>query len=230
MCDALEAFSPPLRWLLRDAYRWQLTRASWLFGSLFAGLRRSRLLRSISRMLLARLGSRSVRRVVRAHEPDVVVSTYPATTTILGCLRLRGRVNVPVCATVTDFAGIEMWVDRGVDLHLVMHESLLPAVERVAGPGSARVVTPLVSARFLAPLSSVDGRRSLGLPLLGRIVVVSGGGWGVGDLDGSCHSCAGAAECIRRLPRGSRSGDEGAARSRLRLPTPVSRFSGSPIG
>ena len=188
ICDALEEFNVVLRWLLRDAYRWQLTRAPWLFGTVFAGLQRSRVLRSASRMLLSLLGSRSVRRTVRAHRPDVAVSTFPATTTILGCLRLRGHVKVPVCATITDFAGVEMWVDRGVDLHLVMHESLLPAVERIAGPGSARVVTPLVSARFLTPQAVVDSRRSLGLPPGGRVVVISGGGWGVGDLDGAARA------------------------------------------
>jgi len=188
VCDALEEFNVLLKWLLRDAYRWQLTMAPWLFGTVFEGLQRSRMLRSASRVLLSLLGSRSIRRAVRAHRPDVIVSTFPATTTILGCLRLRGHVDVPVCATITDFAGVAMWVDRGVDLHLVMHESLLPAVERIAGPGSARVVTPLVSARFLSPQAVVDSRRSLGLPLTGRIVVVSGGGWGVGDLGGAVNA------------------------------------------
>jgi len=183
--DVLEEFNRPLRWLLRDAYRWQLRTAPWLFGTLFGGLRRSRVLRSMSRTLLSLTGSRAVRRIVRDQRPDVIVSTFPATTTILGCLRLRGRVHVPVCATITDFAGLEMWVDRGVDLHFVMHPSLLPAVERVAGPGSARVVSPLVSARFLVPKTDSDARRTLGLPLTGRLIVVSGGGWGVGDLDGA---------------------------------------------
>ena len=49
--------------------------------------------------------------------------------------KLRGQVHAPVYATITDFAGVEMWIDRGVDLHLVMHKNLVPAVERMAGPG-----------------------------------------------------------------------------------------------
>jgi processive 1,2-diacylglycerol beta-glucosyltransferase len=186
--DALEAFNLPLRWLLRDAYRWQLARAPWLFGIVFAGLQRSRLLRWMSRALVSALGSGSIRRVVRKHEPDVIVSTFPATTSILGCLRLRGRVDVPVCATITDFAGVEMWADRGVDLHLVMHGSLVPSVERIAGPSSARVVAPLVGATFLAPQPAAAARRALGLPLDGRVVAVSGGGWGVGDFSGAVRA------------------------------------------
>ena len=48
-CDVLEEFNRPLRWLLRDAYRWQLSSAPWLFGLVFAGLCRSRALRLVSR-------------------------------------------------------------------------------------------------------------------------------------------------------------------------------------
>ncbi len=118
----------------------------------------------------------------------MIVSTWPVATTILGCLRLRGKVRVPVCATITDFAGLELWADKGVDLHLVMHESLVPRVERVAGRGSARAVSPLVSSQFLTPRSAAEARRALGLPGEGTVVVVSGGGWAVGDLDGAVET------------------------------------------
>jgi hypothetical protein len=118
----------------------------------------------------------------------VIVSTWPVATTILGCLRLRGKVRVPVCATITDFAGLELWADRGIDLHLVMHESLVSEVERVAGRDSARRVSPLVAPQFLTPRSAAEARHALGLPTAGTLVVVSGGGWAVGDLDGAVET------------------------------------------
>jgi len=152
---------------------------------LFGALRRSRLLRSLARAGLSLAGSRGLLRLVRRHPADVIVSTWPVATTILGCLRLRGKVRVPVCATITDFAGLELWADKGVDLHLVMHESLVPGVERVAGRGSARPVSPLVASQFLTPRAAAAARLALGLPRKGRIVVVSGGGWAVGDLEGA---------------------------------------------
>ena len=188
VCDVLPALRRPVRWLLSDAYRWQLGSAPWLFGLLFGSLRRSRLLRSISRACLSLAGSRALLRLVCRHPTDVIVSTWPPATTILGCLRLRGKVHVPVCATITDFAGLELWADKGVDLHLVMHESLVPSVERVAGRGSARVVSPLVSSQFLIPRSAAHARRALGIPVAGTVVVVSGGGWGVGDLGGAIET------------------------------------------
>lgn len=188
VCDVLPALRRPVRWLLNDAYRWQLRAAPWLFGLLFGALRGSRLLRSLARAALSLAGSRSLLRLVHRHPADVIVSTWPPATMILGCLRLRGKVRVPVCATITDFAGLELWSDEGVDLHLVMHESLVASVERVAGRGSVRVVSPLVSSQFLTPRSVADARRALGLATEGTIVVVSGGGWGVGDLCGAVET------------------------------------------
>ena len=176
VCDALPALWLPLRWLLNDAYRWQLRSAPWLFGLLFGALRRSRVLRSLARAGVSLAGSRGLLRLIRRHRADVIVSTWPVSTTILGCLRLRGKVRVPVCATITDFAGLELWADKGVDLHLVMHENLVAGVERIAGRGSARPVSPLVASQFLTPRSAAEARRALGLPAEATIVVVSGGG------------------------------------------------------
>ena len=186
--DALPALPLPVRWLLKDAYHWQLRNAPWLFALVFAGLRRSRVLRSLSRATLSLVCSRAIARVVRANPSDVIVSTWPATTQILGCLRLRGKICIPVCATITDFAGVELWADKGVDVHLVMHESLVAGVERVAGRGSAKTVSPLVSSAFFEPRRSTDARRVLGLPAEGTVIVVSGGGWAVGDLRGAIEA------------------------------------------
>jgi UDP-N-acetylglucosamine:LPS N-acetylglucosamine transferase len=186
--DVLAELPAPLRWFLNDAYRWQLTAAPWLFALLFGTLRRSRILRWLARAALSLAGSRSVLRLVHRGSPDVVVSTWPPATLILGSLRLRGKVRVPACATITDFAGLELWADKGVDLHFVMHESLVAGVERVAGRGSAHSVSPLVGQEFQVPRASVEARRALGLPVDGTVVVVSGGGWGVGDLAGAVNT------------------------------------------
>lgn len=186
--DALRSLGPVSRWFLRDVYRWQLRAAPWLFGAFFGLLRRSGLLRWVVGGVLSRAGSRRLLRVVRRCPADVVVSTWPPATMVLGRLRLRGKVRGPVCATVTDLAGLELWTDKGVDLHLVMDERLVARVERLAGRGSARAVAPLVSAGFRRPRPVAEARRSLALPAEATVVVVSGGGWGVGDLAGGVRA------------------------------------------
>lgn len=167
----------------RDAYRLQLRWAAWSYGLEYLLFTRFPPARGLARMGLALLGSRPLSRTIRRHKPDVIVSTHPAVTSALGHLRKTGKLRVPVVATITDFGVHPLWSHPGVDLHLVMHESCLPDVERVAGPGSARVSRPLVSPHFRLPLSREQARRRLELPETGPLVLVSGGGWGVGAVE-----------------------------------------------
>jgi hypothetical protein len=88
-------------------------------------------------------------------------------------------------ATITDLTGLFFWAQPGIDMHLVMYGESMPSVERIAGPDSVRLVRPLISADFLVPRCPTGARRALGLPTDGRMVVVSGGGWGVGDVAGA---------------------------------------------
>src|SRR5207253_10601501 len=109
-------------------------------------------------------------------------------TSTLGYLRRRGRLELPVVATITDLLAHPLWAHRGVDLHLVMHESCLRAVERVAGRDSARVVRPIVAPAFRAPSARAEARAALELPPDEPVVVVTGGGWAVGDIEGAVRS------------------------------------------
>ena len=88
-------------------------------------------------------------------------------------------------ATITDLTGLFFWAQPGIDMHLVMYGESMQSVERIAGEGSVRLVRPLISADFLGPRCPLQARRALGLPEEGRMVVVSGGGWGVGDIEGA---------------------------------------------
>jgi len=167
----------------RDAYRLQLRWAAWSYGLEYFVFTRLAPARALARFGLALLGSRPLARMIRRHSPDVIVSTHPAVTAVLGSLRRRGRLRVPVVATITDFGVHPLWSNAGVDLHLVMHPALLGHVEEVAGIGSARVARPIVHPRFRVPLSRARARELLDLPSEGQLVVVSGGGWGVGRVE-----------------------------------------------
>ena len=129
---------------------------------------------------------RGLRRAIASRQADVVVSTYPGTTEVLGRLRAIGRLPVPVVAVVTDVAALRFWAHPGADLHLVTQAEAIPEVRAIAGPGARVVhVRGLDDPRFAAPPSRASSRRALGLPAAGPVVVISGGGWAVGDLEGA---------------------------------------------
>jgi UDP-N-acetylglucosamine:LPS N-acetylglucosamine transferase len=141
--------------------------------------------RAFAMGLLYLLSARRLVRLISSRRPDVVVSTYPGLTDVLGRLRRAGRLRTPVVAAITDLAALRLWAHPGVDLHLITHPESTEEVQMVA-PGSEVVaVRGLNSSEFLQPRDKAEARRDLELPAGGRIVVVSGGGWGVGDLEGA---------------------------------------------
>ncbi len=141
--------------------------------------------RWLSRRLLYALGHRGLMRLIRAHDPEYIVSTYPGVTAVLGELRRRRRLDVPCYSSITDLAGLHFWAHPGIDLHFITHPESAEEVEQIAGPGSVRWAKPPTHPAFLAARSRADARRALALPPEGKVIAVSGGGWGVGDLLGA---------------------------------------------
>jgi processive 1,2-diacylglycerol beta-glucosyltransferase len=183
--DGLAAMGRVLRQVVQDGYRVQLRFFPWSYTLVYWLLERVPPVRWLTRWQLWLFGARSLARRIAEHEPDVVVSTYPAVTVVLARLRRTRVVTCPTVATITDLTGLFFWAQPGIDMHLVMYGESMPSVERIAGEGSARLVRPLISAEFLQPRCPLQARRALGLPEEGRLVVVSGGGWGVGDVEGA---------------------------------------------
>jgi UDP-N-acetylglucosamine:LPS N-acetylglucosamine transferase len=183
--DGLAAMGRVLRPVVEDGYRVQLRFLPWTYTIVYWMLEHVPPVRAFTRRLLCRFGSRPLARTIAEYDPDVVVSTYPAVTVVLAHLRRTGAVRCPTVATITDLTGLFFWAQPGIDMHLVMYGESKASVERIAGEGSVQLVRPLISAEFLEPRSPLSARRSLGLPEEGRMVVVSGGGWGVGDIAGA---------------------------------------------
>ena len=147
---------------------------------------------------LARAGGGGLMQLVERVGPDVIVSTLPQSTEVLASLRRSGRLRVPVVAAITDVAAMHFWAAPGVDLHLVTQPEAIAEVHRVAGVDSVvRCVTGLTDARFEQPRDRAAARAALGLPADGPIVLVSGGGWGVGDVAGAVETALTLADVVQ---------------------------------
>ncbi len=183
--DGLASLGRVARLIFRDGYRIQLRIAPWSFAAMYRIFSKVAPLRGIGGFALSVTGRRKLTRQVARAAPDVVVSTHPALTVVLGRMRRRRRLAIPVVAPITDMADFQIWSHPGIDVHLVMHADAVPRVERRAGEGSAVIVRPLVARRFLLPRDAAGARTALGVPAGGKLVAVSGGAWGVGDLGGA---------------------------------------------
>jgi UDP-glucose 4-epimerase len=186
--NGLPAMGPILTKTLRENSMFMFRWVPWLFDIQYWLFMYFAPTRWLAKRLLTGLGRRGLMRLIRAVNPDLIVSTYPGVTAILGELRRKGRLDVPCYSAITDLAGLRFWSHPGIDLHFVTHPESIEEVEHIAGPGSVRWAKPPTSPAFLAPRTREEARKALGLPVEGRLIAVSGGGWGVGDLTGAVRA------------------------------------------
>ena len=183
-----------VRPVVEDGYRVQLRFVPRTYTAVYWLLKHVAPIRVLARRLLCLFGSRPLARSIAEHDPDVVVSTYPAVTVVLARLRRTGEVSCPTVATITDLTGLFFWAQPGIDMHLVMYGESMSSVERIAGPGSVQAGASADIRRVPGATLPARARRALGLPEEGRMVVVSGGGWGWGT---SREPCASSSGCPR---------------------------------
>jgi UDP-glucose 4-epimerase len=189
--NGLPAMGPVLTKVLRENSAFMFQWLPWLFDFQYFLFMYFWPVRWLAKRLLTAFGRRGLMRLIKAHDPDLIVSTYPGVTAVLGELRRKGRLDVPCYSSITDLAGLQFWAHPGIDLHFITHPESAEEVERIAGQGSVRWSKPPTSPAFLAARSRGDARRALGLPPSGTVIAVSGGGWGVGDLAGATRAALG---------------------------------------
>ena len=187
--DCLAAMGTPVALVSESAPRFVFFHFAWLWDLAFWLFARFGPGRRLSQRALAQVGGPGLLRLVAARAPDVVVSTYPQSTEVLGRLRRQGRLGVPLCAAVTDLAALDYWVSSGADVHLVTHPESFEEVRSIAGAHACvHAVQGFSDPAFLEPRDSQEARAALALPLEGKVVVVSGGGWGVGRLEAAIET------------------------------------------
>jgi UDP-N-acetylglucosamine:LPS N-acetylglucosamine transferase len=184
IANGLTAMGGILTSVVRDSsvvtFKW----FPWIFEVQYWLLMKIPPTRWLSQKLLSMLGARPLMRIINAHNPDLIISTYPGVTSVLGNMRLNGKLLTPTIADITDLAGLHHWAHKGIDLHTVTHRESTETVERIAGKGSVRWAQPPTTPAFLNPPTREEARGMLGLPVDCPVIIVSGGGWGVGDVTG----------------------------------------------
>jgi processive 1,2-diacylglycerol beta-glucosyltransferase len=181
--DGLAAMGRLVHFTARQGSETILRRLPFVFDAQYWLIQRFGPTRRLAARLLELAGADGLRRLIAREAPDVIVSTYPGTTEVLGRLRLHGRLAVPCVAAVTDLSALRMWAHPGIDLHLITHPESRAEVEQIAGRGAdIRVVRGFSRPDFDDPPSRAQARERLALAADDPLVLISGGGWGLGDL------------------------------------------------
>jgi UDP-N-acetylglucosamine:LPS N-acetylglucosamine transferase len=189
--DSLALVNPLVRRLVLDSSRFHSKWGNRIFDLSYKLISDVPPTRWFAAKLTQWLAARPIRRAVLERNPDIAISTYPGTTEVLGDLREKGKIDMPVVSAITDLAALRYWARPGVDLHLITHPESAEEVRQIAPDTDVRCVRGLTDERFYEPRSQAEARRVLELPAGGPVVLVSGGGWAVGDLEGATEEALG---------------------------------------
>ncbi|MCU4184379.1 hypothetical protein K6U06_08400 [Acidiferrimicrobium sp. IK] len=193
--------SGPLRvgTALKSGYQFELRHVPSAYDATYRFWHRVPWLCPVVAWLVCVLTRRRVLRWIRERRADVVVSTYPLATLCLGRLRQLGRLQLPAVNFITDFGVHPLWVHRGIDLNLAVHEGpAMMAHHRTGRPAVA--CGPAVGDRFDPSRpgrpTRAEARSWLGLGDADRAVLVVAGSWGVGDIEDTIRAVAGGGRYV----------------------------------
>lgn len=184
MTDGLRPLSPLLDWMMRDTYTVQLDRAPSSLDLVFVAFTNRPIAALVRRAVGGLFGGRLLR-LIMAHRADLVVSAFPLLSAALGELRRSGRLRVPVVVLASDYGVHALWTAPCIDLHLVPCCRSAQVAERAGG--RALPVRLPVAPAFRDPPNRAEARACLGLPPDGFLALITGGSWGVGNLEGAAR-------------------------------------------
>lgn len=179
IADTLKAMGPVVERIVMGGASGALFELSYLLAVKIDATRR------LQEWLGMALGGRGLRRLIAERRPDVIVSTYPGVNALLA----RMGLGMPLVSAITDLTALEPWVHPDFALHLITQAESVAEVRRLGGPATRVAhVRGLTRPEFERPVDRATVRRELGLPAGEHVVVVSGGGWAIGDLEGAARA------------------------------------------
>lgn len=203
--DVLELLPLGLGRALRRWYGWMMRRAPWSYALIYrvffvpgrtravapGGRRPASLASPLTVLAAARLD-----RLVRRGSPDLVVSTFHLAAQAAGHLRRTGRLRVPSTVLLTDFAAHRLWLHPGTDQYLCP----CPETAREVAAGTGRTAAshaPLTRPVFgRPPADAAVVHARLGVRPEDRLILVSAGSWGVGEVEDTARVLAGTGRYV----------------------------------
>ena len=148
------------------------------------------------RSVFAQVMVRTVGRIIRTYEPDLVIATHPFPEGAAALWRVRHGADFALAALLTDYALHAIWLVPGVDVYFVATEAM---AEGMAARGfDAHMVhaTGIPIARADYRLERCAAQERAGLTEDLPTILLMGGGLGLGGMD---RTLAALAQVEQRL-------------------------------
>jgi processive 1,2-diacylglycerol beta-glucosyltransferase len=160
-------------------------------GLHFAHLRAgSRLAAAMDRAATPRLLA-ALDGTLRQQPADLIISVFAAGVPAAAGLAASrpGLRTVVLCPDALPHAA---WVREGIDLFLVTSAAAAAGVRRYLPGARIAIIPPPVRPAFCHLAPQPEARSALGIPPGARCVLLMGGGWGLGPVEGAARALAAA--------------------------------------
>lgn len=159
----------------------------WSYDLTYLFFTRVRIAEAAASEALYRVGRTELARTIARERPDVVVATHPVFNPVLARMRRDGLLDAPAATVICELGGLEFWLQEDLDLHMTIYPEAAEVVRRQLPGARVEAVRPLVSEAFYRE-PEVDRVADLLPSGSGPMVLISGGGWGLGDLPGAVEA------------------------------------------
>lgn len=171
-------FARAARW----TYGFQLSAVPWSYAMFYEWLSRSEAGATALKKVIGSFFGRRLSRVLESKKPDLVVSTYPFGSAAIDWLRAKRGMGTLTVTYIPAFHVHPLWVYPNIDMHFVMYDSAATHARMPGFERSMRVGAPPVREGF-GDLDRTEARAALQLPARDFVVLMTGGAWGLGDIE-----------------------------------------------
>lgn len=136
------------------------------------------------RLALDRLNTQPLIRFLKNYQPDIAVCTHFLPAEIISWLKAKGKINFPQAIVVTDFDVHAMWLCHHFEQYFVALDETRVHLEKLGiAPGKITVSGIPIDPVFAETKDKIEMREKYGLKQDKLTILVSAGGFGVGNVE-----------------------------------------------
>lgn len=136
------------------------------------------------RLALDRLNTRPFVKLLKEYKPDIAVCTHFLPAEIISWLKSKKKISCPQAVVVTDFDVHAMWLCHHYEQYFVALEETKIHLEKLGIPAEKLTVSGIpIDPIFAEKKDKTAMREKYGLEKDKLTILVSAGGFGVGNID-----------------------------------------------
>ncbi|MDQ6788716.1 MAG: glycosyltransferase [Acidobacteriota bacterium] len=189
--DVLQYTNPLFRRLYGKAYLDMVGKMpevlGWIYDSLDKPWQNER-----RRLALDRLNTQPLIKFLKDYKPDIAVSTHFLPAEIISWLKAKRKIDFPQAIVVTDFDVHAMWLCHHFEQYFVALDETRVHLEKLGIPANKITVSGIpIDPIFGEPKDKSAMREKYGLDKNRLTILVSAGGFGVGNVENLLRALAG---------------------------------------